>query len=82
MKLYEAELMAFEFAKGWHTLKEWANAGINSVRFNNHSYWDGLMDGEHPITDAYNPMLELDYWSLDEDGYHIAILKEVEEYKL
>lgn len=78
-KLYLSEYRANNFEKGWHTLREWAEFGYNRVEFNGHAYWDGLMDGEFKIEDLYNPMLELDYWDTDEDGYKVVILKEVEE---
>lgn len=78
MKLYEAEYQAHNFWKGWHTLKEWAEFGFNKVVFNGKGYWDGLLEGEFKITDAYNPMLEMDYWDNDEDGYIVVYLKEGE----
>lgn len=77
-KLYEEEYQAHQFWKGWHTLKEWADFGFNAVVFNDRRYWDGKMDGEFEITDAYNPELEMDYYDFDEDGYLIVFLKEVE----
>lgn len=80
MKFYQAEMEAFDFMKGYHTLKEWANYGFNKVVYNDISYWDGLKDGLHKITDKENDeagLLTWDYKDYDEDGYMYVVLKRV-----
>lgn len=70
-----------DFCKGYHTLKEWADYGFNKVRYNGKSYWDGMENGENPITheqDEEYGLLEMDYWDTDEDGYKYIVLKEAE----
>ena len=80
MKFYQAEMEAFDFMKGYHTLKEWANYGFNKVVYNDTPYWDGLKDGLHKITDKENDeagLLTWDYKDYDEDGYMYVVLKRV-----
>lgn len=80
MKFYQAEMEAFDFMKGYHTLKEWASYGFNLVLYNGREYWDGYRDGNHRITDEENDkagLLTWDYKDYDEDGYMFVVLKQV-----
>lgn len=80
MKFYQAEMEAFDFMKGYHTLKEWASYGFNKVLYDGREYWDGYRDGDHRITDKENEeagLLTWDYKDYDEDGYMYVVLKQV-----
>lgn len=80
MKFYQAEMEAFDFMKGYHTLKEWASYGFNKVVYDGHEFWDGLRDGLHKITEEENKeagLLTWDYKDYDEDGYMYVVLKQV-----
>lgn len=82
MKFYQAEMEAFDFMKGHHTLKEWASYGFNKVVYNGAVYYDGLKDGYGKITEEENEEAGLLTWSYkdyDEDGYMFLVLKRVEE---
>lgn len=80
MKYYQAEMELLDFCKHPHTLKEWAEYGLNQVNYNNQYYYDGGLNGEpHQFGDEdRNALLKLDYFDLDEDGYRTAILKRAE----
>lgn len=80
MKYYQAEMELLEFCKHPHTLKEWAEYGINQVNYNDKQYYDGGLNGEpHQFGDEDpNTFLELDYLDTDEDGYRKAILKKAQ----
>lgn len=80
MKFYQAEMEAFDFMKGYHTLKEWASYGFNKVIYDGHEYWDGLKDGLHKITEEENKeagLLTWDYKDYDDDGYMYLVLNKV-----
>lgn len=80
MKFYQAEMEAFDFMKGYHTLKEWAEYGFNKVVYNDTPYWDGLREGNYKITEEENTKagtLTWDYKDYDEDGYMYVVLKQV-----
>ena len=82
MKFYQAEMEAFDFMKGYHTLKEWASYGFNKVVYNGHEFWDGCNFDGTPITDEQDDeagLLTWDYKDYDEDGYMYVILKQVEK---
>lgn len=80
MKFYQAEMELMDFAKGWHTLKEWASYGINSVEWQYNRFYDGLLGGCEDVPVLHlDTLFELDYWDFDEDGYRIAIIKEAKE---
>lgn len=82
MKFYQAEMEAFDFMKGYHTLKEWANYGFNKVIYNDVGYWDGLRDGQYKITEQENEeagLLTWDYKDYDEDGFMFVVIKKVKE---
>ena len=82
LKFYTMEMDNEDFCKGVHTLKEWADYGFNKVRYNGKSYWDGMEEGETPITheqDEEYGLLEMDCWDTDEDGYKYIVLEKVEE---
>ena len=77
-KFYEAEMRAFDFMRGWHSLQEWADYGFNKVVFEDKSYWDGLLNGDEDIyEDVEN--LEYDYYENDEDGYMTVYLRKGEK---
>lgn len=81
-KFYQAEMEVFDFMKGYHTLKEWANSGINKVVYNGHEFWDGHNFDGTPITDEQNNeagLLMWDYKDYDEDGYMYVVLEKVED---
>lgn len=82
MKFYQAEMELLEFCKHPHTLKEWAEYGINQVNHNNKQYYDGGLNGEpHQFGDENpNTLLELDYLDKDEDGYTVAFLKDKDNH--
>lgn len=73
MKYYQAEMEAIDFAKGWHSLKEWAKYGFNKVVYNGKEYWDGLLEGQFDFEDIKD--LEMDEWDFDEDGYRFIVLR-------
>lgn len=85
MKFYQAEMEAFDFMKGYHTLKEWANYGFNKVVYDGHEYWDGLRndnDGQHRITDEDDKkagLLAWDIYDYDDDGFMYVVLRQVKE---
>lgn len=84
MKFYQAEMEAFDFMKGYHTLKEWASYGFNLVKYNGADYYDGLKDGTEPIADEENEkagLLTWDYYDYDDDGFMYVVLKQIEEGK-
>lgn len=81
MKFYQAEMEAFDFMKGYHTLKEWASYGFNKVIYNHQSYYDGMRDGMYKITDEENKEAGLLTWverDLDEDGYMFLTLEKAQ----
>lgn len=82
MKFYQAEMEAFDFMKGYHTLKEWANYGFNKVVYDGHEYWDGHNFDGTPISDAQDEeagLLTWDYKDYDMDGYMYVVLKRVKD---
>lgn len=82
MRFYQAEMEAFNFMKGYHTLKEWANYGYNKVIFNGETYWDGLHADGRRITDAENEqagLLKWDTYDYDDDGYMYVELVRADE---
>lgn len=82
MKFYEAEMEAFNFMKGYHTLKEWAEYGFNKVIYNGHSYWDGHNFDGTEISDEQNEeagLLTWTYKDYDEDGYMFLELERAED---
>lgn len=82
LKFYEMEMDLQDFCSGCHTLKEWANYGINKVSYNGHEYWDGNNFDGTPISeeqDSEYGLLEMDYWDTDEDGYKYIVLKKAGE---
>lgn len=84
MKFYQAEMEAFDFMKGYHTLREWANYGFNKIQYNEHEYWDGLRDGQYEITEEENDkagLLTWEYRDYDEDGYMYLVLEKAKEDK-
>lgn len=81
MKFYQAEMEAFDFMKGYHTLREWASYGFNKVIYNHHAYYDGMRDGQYKITDEENDEAGLLTWverDIDEDGYIFLTLEKGE----
>lgn len=82
MKFYQAEMEAFDFMKGYHTLKEWANYGYNKVIYDGNAYYDGLREGNYKITDEENEkagLLMWDTYDYDDDGYMYVELIPVKE---
>ena len=82
MKFYQAEMEAFDFMKGYHTLKEWANYGFNKVVYDGHDFWDGNNFDGTPISDEQDEeagLLTWDYKDYDEDGYMYVVLKRVKD---
>ena len=80
MLFYQAEREAFDFMKGYHTLKEWASYGFNKVIYNGHEFWDGHNFDGTRISDEQNEeagLLELDMYDYDEDGYMYIFLSKV-----
>lgn len=67
LKLYEMEVKAHNFMKGWHSLKEWAEFGFNKVVFEGREFWDGLEDGYKEFEDIDD--LEMSYIDFDYDNY-------------
>lgn len=78
MKYWQAEYEAIQFAKGYHTLQEWADYGFNQVMFEDKAYYEGKLDGQHEIEDK-DVMCELSYWDIDEDGYKVWYVERVKE---
>lgn len=82
MKFYQAEMEAFDFMKGYHTLKEWAEYGFNKVIYDERSFWDGANSDGTPISKEQNEeagLLMWDTYDHDTDGYMYVVLTKVEE---
>ena len=80
MKFYQAEMMAFDFMKGDHTLQEWADFGYNKVAYNGNDYWDGALQGYQPIpAELANKMLVYKEYDYDDDGFMYIILEDVKD---
>ena len=79
MKFYQAEMEAFDYMKGYHTLKEWANYGYNKVVYDGHEFWDGNNFDGTPISEEQNEeagLLKWDIYDYDDDGYmYVELVK-------